>query len=68
MKKTIVTLTVKLAVEVKDGYPEMDADELEGILCDMDYNFSPSDEHRASGVSFNEDETEITDWSYPTTD
>ena len=59
-----VTLTVKLTVEVKDGYDEMNAEELEGVLQDMDYRFTPSDEHQASGISFNEMETEITDWEY----
>ena len=55
MRKKTVTLTVKLTVEVKD---------LEGVLQDMDYRFTPSDEHQASGISFNEMETEITDWEY----
>lgn len=42
----------------------MNAEELEGVLQDMDYRFTPSDEHQASGISFNEMETEITDWEY----
>ena len=54
MRKKTVTLTVKLTVEVKDGYDEMNAEELEGVLQDMDYRFTPSDEHQASGISFNE--------------
>ena len=37
MRKKTVTLTVKLTVEVKDGYDEMNAEELEGVLQDMDY-------------------------------
>ena len=45
MRKKTVTLTVKLTVEVKDGYDEMNAEELEGVLQDMDYRFTPSDEH-----------------------
>ena len=53
MRKKTVTLTVKLTVEVKDGYDEMNAEELEGVLQDMDYRFTPSDEHQASGISFN---------------
>ena len=32
MRKKTVTLTVKLTVEVKDGYDEMNAEELEGVL------------------------------------
>ena len=36
----------------------MNAEELEGVLQDMDYRFTPSDEHQASGISFNEMETE----------
>ena len=64
MRKKTVTFTVKLTVEVKDGYDEMNAEELEGVLQDMDYRFTPSDEHQASGISFNEMETEITGWDY----
>ena len=64
MRKQTVPLTVKLTVEVKDGYDERNAEELEGVLQDMDYRFTPSDEHQASGISFNEMETEITDWEY----
>ena len=64
MRKKTVTLTVKLTVEVNDGYDAMHAEELEGVLQDMDYRFTPSDEHQASGISFNEMETEITDWEY----
>ena len=64
MRKKTVTLTVKLTVEVKDGYDEMNAEELEGVLQDMDYRFTPSDEHHASGISINEMETEITHWEY----
>lgn len=63
MKKAIVTVTTRLVVEVKDGFPEMTEDDVENILCDMSYKFSPSDEHNSTGIIFNEKDTEITDWN-----
>ncbi len=63
-RKTRVCLTVSLEVQVKDGHPALTVEDLESVLCDMDYRFTPSEDHQASGVVFNEHATEILEWEY----
>jgi hypothetical protein len=62
MKKSIVNVTVRLVVQVDDGCPELNKEELENVLEDMDYQFKEADHHGKTGVHINPDETEITDW------